>query len=45
MGPVRYHLYRQVRRRAEALGHSVQLHEDMVRGGSPRAPVEGAGVL
>lgn len=44
MGPVRYHLYRQVRRRAEALGHSVELHEDMVQGGSPRAPVEGAGV-
>jgi len=44
MGPVRYHLYRQVRRRAEALGHSVELHEDMVQGGSPRAHVEGAGV-
>jgi hypothetical protein len=44
MGPVRYHLYRQVRRRAESLGHSVQLHEDMVQGGSPRAPVAGAGV-
>ncbi len=44
MGPIRYHLYRQVRRRAEALGHSVQLHEDMVQGGSPRASVEGAGV-
>ena len=44
MGPVRYHLYRQVRRRAEALGHSVRLHEDMVQGRSPRASVEGAGV-
>jgi len=44
MGPVRYHLYRQVRRRAEALGHSVKLHEDMVQGGSARAPAEGAGV-
>jgi len=44
MGPVRYHLYRQVRRRAEALGHPVDLHEDMVQGGTPRAPVEGAGV-
>ena len=44
MGPVRYHLYRQVRRRAEARGHSVELHEDMVQGDSPRAPVEGAGV-
>jgi hypothetical protein len=44
MGPVRFHLYRQVRRRAEALGHSVRLHEDMVQGGSPRASVEGAGV-
>jgi hypothetical protein len=44
MGPVRYHLYRQVRRRAEGLGHSIPLHEDMVQGGSPRASVEGAGV-
>jgi hypothetical protein len=44
MGPVRYHLYRQVRRRAEALGHPVRLHEDMVQGSSPRAPVEGASV-
>lgn len=44
MGPVRYHLYRQVRRRAEALGHSVDLHEDMVQGGSSPAQVEGAGV-
>jgi hypothetical protein len=44
MGPVRYHLYRQVRRRAEALGHPVDLHEDMVQGGSPRTPAEGAGV-
>jgi hypothetical protein len=43
MGPVRYHLYRQVRRRAEALGHPVELHEDMVPGAS-RAPAEGAGV-
>jgi hypothetical protein len=44
MGPVRFHLYRQVRRRAEALGHSVELHENMVQGGSPHASVEGAGV-
>lgn len=44
MGPVRYHLYRQVRRRAEALGHPVGLHEDMVQGGSLHAPVERAGV-
>jgi hypothetical protein len=44
MGPVRYHLYRQVRRRAEALGHTVGVHEDMVQGGSPRAAAFGAGV-
>ena len=44
MGPVRYHLYRQVRRRAEALGRPVDVHEDMVQGGPSRAPVEGAGV-
>ena len=44
MGPVRYHLYRQVRRRAESLGHRVELHEEMVPGGTSRAPVEGAGV-
>jgi hypothetical protein len=30
MGPFRYHLYRQVRRRAEALGHPVDLHEDRI---------------
>lgn len=44
MGPVRYHLYRQVRRRAESLGRPTELHEDMVQGGSARASVEGAGV-
>lgn len=44
MGPVRYHLYRQVRRRAEALGRPAAVHEDMVQGGSSRAPVAGAGV-
>lgn len=44
MGPVRYHLYRQVRRRAESLGYTVELHEDMVQGRSRGAPVEGAGV-
>jgi hypothetical protein len=43
MGPVRYHLYRQVRKRAEALGRPVDLHEDSVPG-SARAPAEGAGV-
>jgi hypothetical protein len=44
MGPVRYHLYRQVRRRAEALGVTLQLHEDMVQGRSRGVPAEGAGV-
>lgn len=43
MGPVRYHLYRQVRQRAEALGVVVQLHEDMVQGRA-RGVVERAGV-
>jgi hypothetical protein len=44
MGPVRYHLYRQVRRRAEVLGVTLQLHEDMVQGRARGIPVEGAGV-
>ena len=44
MGPVRYHLYRQVRRRAESLGLRLDLHEDMLPGASPRAPVAEAGV-
>jgi hypothetical protein len=45
MGPVRFHLYRQVRRRAEALGRSVAgLHEDIVPGEAARTPAEGAGV-
>ena len=45
MGPVRYHLYRQVRRRAEALGRTVAgLHEDIVPGAAARTPAEGAGV-
>jgi hypothetical protein len=30
MGPFRYHLYRQVRRRAQALGIPADLHEDRV---------------
>jgi hypothetical protein len=30
LAPLRFHLYRQVRRRAEALGHRVDLHEDQV---------------
>jgi hypothetical protein len=30
MGPLRFHLYRQVRRRAESLGLSLPLHEDAV---------------
>jgi len=30
LGPLRFHLYRQVRRRAEALGLRVDLHEDQV---------------
>ncbi len=33
LGPMRFHLYRQVRLRAEALGHSVNLHEDRVASG------------
>ena len=44
MGPVRYHLYRQLRLRAESRGLSITLHEDMVPNGAPRAPLEGAGV-
>jgi hypothetical protein len=44
MGPVRYHLYRQVRRRAESLGRPLALHEDVVPAASLRAPIEGAGV-
>jgi hypothetical protein len=45
MGPVRFHLYRQVRRRAEALGRPVAgLHEDIVSGAAAQAPAEGAGV-
>ena len=30
LGPLRFHLYRQVRRRAEALGLDVDLHEDEI---------------
>ena len=45
MGPVRYHLYRQVRRRAEALGRPLDLHEDMLPGATPRPSVAEAGVL
>jgi hypothetical protein len=30
LGPLRFHLYREVRRRAEALGLSVDVHEDEV---------------
>jgi hypothetical protein len=30
MGPFRYHLYRQVRRRAERRGHPVDFHEDRI---------------
>jgi hypothetical protein len=30
LGPLRFHLYRQVRLRAEALGLDVELHEDEV---------------
>jgi hypothetical protein len=44
MGPVRYHLYRQVRRRAESLGRPLDLHEDMLPGATPRAPLTPAGV-
>ena len=44
MGPVRYHLYRQVRRRAESLGRPLDLHEDMLPGASPRTPAAPAGV-
>jgi hypothetical protein len=32
MGPLRYHLYRQVRLRALALGRPVDLHEDGMAG-------------
>jgi hypothetical protein len=44
MGPVRFHLYRQVRRRAEELGLTVPLHEDMVQGRARGAPTERVGV-
>lgn len=30
VAPFRYHLYREIRLRAEALGHSIPLHEDQV---------------
>jgi hypothetical protein len=30
MGPLRFHLYRQIRQRAESLGAPVDLHEDVV---------------
>jgi len=30
LGPLRFHLYRQVRRRAEALGLPIDLHEERI---------------
>jgi hypothetical protein len=37
--PLRFHLWRQVRRRIESLGFSVDLHEDQAVAGAP-LPVE-----
>ena len=37
LGPLRFHLWRQVRRRAESLGFAVDLDEDRVAAGLPRA--------
>jgi hypothetical protein len=34
-GPLRFHLWRQVRQRAESLGAAVDLHEDRVTAGPP----------
>jgi hypothetical protein len=39
LGPLRFHVYRQVRRRAEALGLSVDVHEDRVLAEADRAGV------
>jgi hypothetical protein len=33
--PLRYHVWRQVRRRAESLGYAVDLHEDRLAAGPP----------
>ena len=33
--PLRFHLWRQVRRRAESLGYAVDLHEDRLAAGAP----------
>lgn len=38
MGPLRFHLYRQVRRRAEELGLGSDLHEDRIPG-APAVPL------
>ena len=37
LGPLRFHLWRQVRLRMESLGFAVDLREDRVAGGRPRA--------
>jgi len=35
LGPLRFHLWRQVRLRAESLGFAIDLHEDQVAAGPP----------
>lgn len=42
LGPLRFHLFRQVRLRARALGVDVDLHEDSVLAGAPSALVGAA---
>jgi hypothetical protein len=42
LGPLRFHLYRQVRRRAEALGLATGVHEDQVVEALERAAVDAA---
>jgi hypothetical protein len=43
LGPLRFHLYRAVRRRAEELGLRVDVHEDQVLGQLERSAVLAAG--
>ena len=42
LGPLRFHLYRQVRRRAEALGLATGVHEDQVVEALERSAVDAA---
>ena len=43
LGPLRFHLYRMVRRRAEELGLRVAVHEDQVLQGLERSAVAASG--